>query len=86
MLFRMALLDGPWAGVHQTGIFGEGGIAVAMVAVLDGPVPAIERQQPLGVGLLGGQRGDAVGHFAGIDPGLERVAVADDANTCLTCG
>ena len=71
------------AGVHQTGIFSERGIAEAVVAVLDGPVPAIECQQPLCVRLLGGQRGDAVGHFVGIDAGLEGVAVADDPKHLL---
>ena len=35
----------PVAGVHQTGIFSERGIPEAVVQVLDGPVPAIERMR-----------------------------------------
>ena len=44
----------PVAGVHQTGIFSERGIPVAVVQVLDRPGAAIERQQPLCVRTLGG--------------------------------
>lgn len=50
----MALLDGPWRVCIRTGIFSERGIPEAVVQVLDGPVPAIERQQPLSVRTLGG--------------------------------
>ena len=70
------------AGEHQTGIFSEGGIPEAVVQVLDGPVPASERQQPLCVRLLGGQRGDAEATSLESTP-VVSVAVADDAKHLL---
>ena len=62
----------PVAGVHQRGILAEGRVPGAVVAVLDDPMATVESQQPLGVDLLRGQRGQAIGHldgcFAGLDP------------------
>ncbi len=46
----------PVARVYQTRIFAEGRVPAAVVPVLDDPTAAVERQQPLGVGLFGGQR------------------------------
>ncbi len=67
------------AGVHQTGVFPEGGVPGTVVAVLDDPMTAVERQQPLGVRLLRIQRGHAVGDLEGFFVGLDLGSVADHA-------
>ena len=47
-------------GAHLGAVFVEGDVAHLVGAVLDGPVPAVELEEALGIGLLGGEAGQAV--------------------------
>ena len=67
------------AGVHQTGVFTEGGVPGTVVPVLDDPMTAVERQQPLRVRLFRLQRGHAVGHLKGLFVGLDLRSLAGHA-------
>ena len=67
------------ARVHQTRIFAEGRVPGAVIPVLDDPMAAVESQQPLGIGLLGGQRGHAIGHLDGFVAGLDPMSLAGNA-------
>ena len=49
---------------HPAAVFAKRFIANVEDAVLDGPMPPIEVQELLGIGLIARQTGDAVDHFA----------------------
>ena len=73
-------------GVHQTGVFAEGGVAMEVVAVLDGPMPAVERRQALGFGSVRRQGGHAVGDLGGGLVGLDEGPGAGDAEDLANLG
>jgi hypothetical protein len=53
------------ARAGAVGVFSERHITGVMRLVFNAPAPAVELEQPLSVGLLSGEAGDAVGHVGG---------------------
>jgi hypothetical protein len=66
------------ASADAAAVFVEGPVEDVMATVLDTPVPAIELEEPLGVGLLGRATGETVGEFDAALAGLFVEALALD--------
>ncbi len=70
---------GPVTRAHLTAILVEGHIADGVGTVLNRPVAAVKPKKPLGVGLLRGERNDAVDDVELCFCGIEFCSLAFDA-------
>ncbi len=71
------------AHVDAAAVFIVGEVAHVVQAVLDVPVVADQGRELLGTGLVGGQRGECIAHFAAGLSGLAGIAFAFDADRLL---
>ncbi len=77
---------GPVTRAHLTAVLVEGHVAHIVGAVLNRPVVAVELEEPLGVGVLGGERGDAVDDVELGFSGFEFCSLAFDAEDLCGVG
>ena len=79
-------IAGQVADMSAAAVFVPGEVADVMESILDFPVTTDQSHQALGVGLCGGQRGQAVSHLAAGGAGLDVGALALDAEGLAAMG
>ena len=77
---------GQVADMSAAAVFVPGEVADVMESILDFPVSSDQSHQALGVGLCGGQRGQAVSDFGAGGAGLQTGALALDAEGLTAIG